>query len=543
MKALRTFVVVIPILFCLAGCAGDSTANDPLCTPACGSNAACVSVIGTPTCVCVPGYMGDGHICLLMSDGSPDAEVILNDSGVDSGVDSGASCSPACGSNASCVAVLGSGPTCWCNPGYAGDGFACADLDECTLGLDSCDTAATCTNMPGSYGCSCPTGYTGDGQTCTNVDECAAAANPCGPHAICTDTPGSFACACDVGYIEGVFSCVPNIDECALGTDDCDVHATCIDTPDSFSCVCNAGYGGDGKTCTFGWCGPAPDTDTGTQTITITHLSIPAVDGLDLDGINNASPPAGMGATIAGCGKSDNVGGIDNALGAVATGLTGTLDLNAAMAGLVQRTLPDGGTQGSLVLTIVADHLSTTANDPCLGLSATFAPAGRAPVTIIGFGTMTNNVVNATFVGALPFYIPMDGAIPNEVCISGVCSSANLSLMVRGLRATMTLSASHTIITSGIIGGHVFYQDAAAGYEQANMTGFVQSFTDFAIAANLDGSNLTPPTGTTALGLNVFLGARDLHMAVDGSLTPCTGSSTTATDKNAFSVGFAIDSL
>ena len=44
-----------------------------------------------------------------------------------------------------------------------------ADIDECSEGTDSCNTArSSCLNTVGSYNCSCASGYedSGDGKTC-----------------------------------------------------------------------------------------------------------------------------------------------------------------------------------------------------------------------------------------------------------------------------------------------------------------------------------------------------------------------------------------
>ena len=43
------------------------------------------------------------------------------------------------------------------------------DTDECSEGLDTCASTATCTNTEGSYNCSCDTGYHGDGFTCNGA--------------------------------------------------------------------------------------------------------------------------------------------------------------------------------------------------------------------------------------------------------------------------------------------------------------------------------------------------------------------------------------
>ena len=73
------------------------------------------------------------------------------------------------------------------------------DVNECnTLG---CGAHAHCTNTDGGYTCECDTGYAGDGFACTDIDECAAATYPCHQQAGCTNAPaGSFTCACKKGY-------------------------------------------------------------------------------------------------------------------------------------------------------------------------------------------------------------------------------------------------------------------------------------------------------------------------------------------------------
>ena len=38
--------------------------------------------------------------------------------------------------------------------------FPVSDLDECTLGIDVCDSRSTCRNTPGNYKCICHNGYT-----------------------------------------------------------------------------------------------------------------------------------------------------------------------------------------------------------------------------------------------------------------------------------------------------------------------------------------------------------------------------------------------
>lgn len=83
---------------------------------------------------------------------------------VDAAPDVAATCDPACGPHATCA-----GTTCGCDPGYAGDGQTCADVDECQTGNGGCDVNATCANTDGGRTCACQPGFLGDGVTCRAI--------------------------------------------------------------------------------------------------------------------------------------------------------------------------------------------------------------------------------------------------------------------------------------------------------------------------------------------------------------------------------------
>ena len=99
---------------------------------------------------------------------------------------------------------------CTCVDGYTGDGVTCADIDECALGTHACDTSpspvdgsalATCTNAAGGYTCACTTGgYAGDGFYCADVNECTLSTHDCHADGTCSNTYGNWSCSCDAGY-------------------------------------------------------------------------------------------------------------------------------------------------------------------------------------------------------------------------------------------------------------------------------------------------------------------------------------------------------
>ena len=67
--------------------------------------------------------------------------------------------------NGTCANTIGS-YSCSCNHGYMGDGRTCLDIDECITGATNCSINAKCLNTIGGFQCACSSGYTGNGYSC-----------------------------------------------------------------------------------------------------------------------------------------------------------------------------------------------------------------------------------------------------------------------------------------------------------------------------------------------------------------------------------------
>ena len=131
----------------------------------------------------------------------------------------------------------------------------CIDVNECTESLDNCSkvkgvTNSECVNNAGGFICRCNKGWEGDGWFCADVDECEYN-DTCGEHQVCKNTPGRFTCSCKKGWVfnaTGTERC-EDVDECSLEISTCHEFATCINTNGSYECICRVGFEDEGRVC------------------------------------------------------------------------------------------------------------------------------------------------------------------------------------------------------------------------------------------------------------------------------------------------------
>ncbi|XP_037577535.1 fibulin-1-like isoform X1 [Dermacentor silvarum] len=170
--------------------------------------------------------------------------------------------------------VVNSSPVCKCHEGYRleDDLISCADIDECSDGMDDCDESREqCMNTPGSFKCipnadsvalpdvggdvpQCDAGfkYNTAIKDCIDVDECSEGLDDCELDTqSCLNTHGGYQCLskeskeCPGGYVWKDEACV-DVDECSEGLSACEAEhkEECKNTVGGYVCdpICAQGH-------------------------------------------------------------------------------------------------------------------------------------------------------------------------------------------------------------------------------------------------------------------------------------------------------------
>ncbi|KAG8252015.1 hypothetical protein J6590_068223 [Homalodisca vitripennis] len=152
--------------------------------------------------------------------------------------------------------------------GFSGNGFQCADIDECAVNNGGCSLVprVSCINTRGSRVCGhCPPGYSGDGTICSPVEGGACAINNggCHPSAQCFQNAGIVTCRCRDGYAGngyGPLGCSPStlaVNPCHNFP--CKNGGTCVPAGSTFTCVCHPHLtGADCSVVVYASCDPNP---------------------------------------------------------------------------------------------------------------------------------------------------------------------------------------------------------------------------------------------------------------------------------------------
>ncbi len=172
----------------------ECTVNNNPCNDNGDTLATCTNTAGDYTCNCSGGWFDNGTTC-------DDSDECVGNP-CDNGGDAGATCQDQVGDY-----------TCNCSSGWDfSGGTTCTETNECITLSNPCndngDTTATCTNTTGSYTCGCNFGFEFTLGGCRDIDECSLGTDTCHVNADCTNTPaGSYTCTCKLHYSGNGYTC------------------------------------------------------------------------------------------------------------------------------------------------------------------------------------------------------------------------------------------------------------------------------------------------------------------------------------------------
>ncbi|XP_076799587.1 uncharacterized protein LOC143444282 [Clavelina lepadiformis] len=275
----------------------------------CDTNAFCRNLPGTFRCSCNAQYTGDGITCSRITCQAPkvpDGATIFGGDKTNYYLNDRILYVCASGYQQS---GGNSAVTCSHDGSWSEEFIVCSDINECSDSISPCHSAASCTNLPGSYSCECRSGYSGDGTNCMKL-KCADITAPSNGNMV-SSASVSFSIGdivtftCNRGYTlvgEPEVTCrsslswtarppiCQDINECEE-SHPCHSNAACIDTRGGYTCECEDGYSGDGVECQANTCddiiSPSGGTFSATNGFFVgSVITFSCAQGYDLVGLS-----------------------------------------------------------------------------------------------------------------------------------------------------------------------------------------------------------------------------------------------------------------
>ncbi|CAK8696725.1 unnamed protein product [Clavelina lepadiformis] len=275
----------------------------------CDTNAFCRNLPGTFRCSCNAQYTGDGITCSRITCQAPkvpDGATIFGGDKTNYYLNDRILYVCASGYQQS---GGNSAVTCSHDGSWSEEFIVCSDINECSDSISPCHSAASCTNLPGSYSCECRSGYSGDGTNCMKL-KCADITAPSNGNMV-SSASVSFSIGdivtftCNRGYTlvgEPEVTCrsslswtarppiCQDINECEE-SHPCHSNAACLDTRGGYTCECEDGYSGDGVECQANTCddiiSPSGGTFSATNGFFVgSVITFSCAQGYDLVGLS-----------------------------------------------------------------------------------------------------------------------------------------------------------------------------------------------------------------------------------------------------------------
>ena len=170
-------------------------------------------------------------------------------------------------------------------------------------------------------------------------------------------------------------------------------------------------------------CDVTSDAGVASRTIAFTHLTIPdgynSVPGVNLDALENTMP-AGHGATVSACGKTDATNGVDNSAAGILLSLITIVDVASGLVASYSTAGIANDPIGTFTLELELTHLisADASDDACVVVLLHLTDSQGLTTTSHGTGTLVGHRLVAYSNDAFVLPIQMPPLRPED-CIDG----------------------------------------------------------------------------------------------------------------------------